>query len=240
MQHLKEVGMQEDGVDSFMIEAPTTSSKGKGKAKDPIVLRDLPPEVLPSATELPRNYESQEAVPSSIAGFQPDMDPHLRQALEALEDDAFVDDGLEDDFFGELVEAGERGTEDDFDFDFDEAGVPDSDASAWSSSARTTESADDDDDAGWEARFAAFKRAQRTVAAPNDMSEDEHSEGGDTIGRLPEIAVIGGKRRRRGTSDASGYSMSSASLYRSEGLQTLDDRFDQVRKLVCSTLRMLY
>ena len=28
------------------------------------------------------------------------MDPHLRQTLEALEDDAYVDDDLGDDFFG--------------------------------------------------------------------------------------------------------------------------------------------
>ena len=34
MQHLKPVGVQEDGVDSVLIEAPTTKSKGKGKAKE--------------------------------------------------------------------------------------------------------------------------------------------------------------------------------------------------------------
>ena len=39
-------------------------------------------------------------------GLQPDMDPHLRQTLEALDDDAFVDDKLEDDFFTDLVQDG--------------------------------------------------------------------------------------------------------------------------------------
>src|ERR1700728_652474 len=104
MQHLRAAGdQQEDGIDSVLIEAPSTSkSKVKAKAKVPISLKDLPAEVLPSTSELPRNFESQEAIPSSIAGFRPDMDPHLRQVLEALEDDAFVDDALEDDFFGEL------------------------------------------------------------------------------------------------------------------------------------------
>ena len=33
MQHLKTVGVQEDGVDSIWLEAPS-KSKGKGKAKD--------------------------------------------------------------------------------------------------------------------------------------------------------------------------------------------------------------
>ncbi|EEB89686.1 hypothetical protein MPER_12189 [Moniliophthora perniciosa FA553] len=43
------------------------------------------------------------------------------------------------------------------------------------------------------------------------------------------MSVIGGKKRRRkGTSDASGYSMSSSSMYRNEALKTLDERFDQV------------
>jgi len=54
------------------------------------------------------------------------------------------------------------------------------------------------------------------------------SDGGDTLGSLPAMSVIGGKRRRKGTSDASGYSMSSSSMYRNEALQTLDERFDQM------------
>jgi len=56
------------------------------------------------------------------------------------------------------------------------------------------------------------------------------SDGGDTLGSLPAMSVIGGKgkRRRKGTSEASGYSMSSSSMYRNEALQTLDERFDQM------------
>lgn len=99
MQHLKPVGLQEDGVESVLIEAPPVQKgKGKaGKAQPPIQLVDeLPKEAFPSEQELPRNYESQEAIPSSISGFQPDMDPHLRQTLEALEDEAFVNGDLED------------------------------------------------------------------------------------------------------------------------------------------------
>lgn len=221
MQHLRTAGAEEEGVESVLIEAPATSqkSKGKGKSKDPISLRDLPPEALPSASEIPRNYESHEAIPSSIAGFQPDMDPHLRQVLEALEDDAFVDDGLEDDFFGELVAEGQRDEDDEFNYQFFEDGDTAQDAPS-------TEDHEDPD--SWEARFAQFKKEQQDVPPPSDSDDELHSDGGDTIGTLPKLPVIGGKRRRKGTSDASGYSMSSSSMYRTETLMTLDERFDQL------------
>ncbi|KDQ63030.1 hypothetical protein JAAARDRAFT_29021 [Jaapia argillacea MUCL 33604] len=226
MQHLKPVGLQEDGVDSILLEAPVT--KAKGKAKIPIELRDLPVDVLPSTSELPRNYETQEAVPSSIAGFQPDLNPHLRQVLEALEDDAFVDDGLEDDFFGELVGDGERAEDDEFDFEFREEGV-DEGAEEWIDEEEEAEGANAPE--GWEARFERFKTSQKeAVHAKNGSDVDYESEDGDTIGGLPHMSVIGAKRRRRKTSDASGFSMSSSSMYRNEHLTILDDRFDKIEK----------
>ncbi|KAJ7103098.1 Low temperature viability protein-domain-containing protein [Mycena belliarum] len=216
MQHLRQVGVQEDGVESVLIEAPSTSKKGKGKG---VTLKDLPDGVLASKLELPRTYESQQAIPASIAGFQPDMDPHLRQVLEALEDDAFVEDDLEEDFFGQLVGDGERGSDDEVHFDFSEDGVE----------AASKDEAVSNDNAGWEARFSQFKRVQTGTGSKSDDGYDD-SEGGDTVGRLPEMSVIGGKgkKRRKGTSDASGYSMSSSSMYRNEALQTLDERFDQM------------
>ena len=225
MQHLRAVGEHEDGVDSVLIEAPSTS-KTKGKTKEPISLQDLPAEALPSTSELPRNYESQEAVPSSIAGFRPDMDPHLRQVLEALEDEAFVDDALEDDFFGELVKEGERAEDEEFGYEFEEDGVIGNNEAEGGSAVEGVE-----DDASFEARFAKFKREKWAVSPLSDSEsdlDDGNSEGGDTIGRLPKLPVIGGKRRRKGTSDASGYSMSSSSMFRTEALVTLDERFDQV------------
>lgn len=231
MQHLRPVGVQEDGVDSVLIEAPTLPKpKGKGKQRDdlPITLRDLPPEALPSTSELPRNYESQEAIPNSIAGFQPDMNPHLRQALEALDDDAFVDDGLDDDFFGELVRDGERDIHEEFGFEFAEQGLDDDEAKRYLEGEAIGE--EDDDEEDWEARFAKFKKAQAKGVAEAAASDDDdgYSEDADTIGNLPEFSVIGGKKRRKGSSEASGYSMSSSSMFRNEGLRTLDDRYDQV------------
>jgi len=228
MQHLKPVGLQEDGVESILIEAPSVQ-KGKskaGKSQPPIhLVDDLPAEALPSKNELPRNYESQEAIPSSIAGFQPDMDPHLRQTLEALEDDAFVEDGLEDDFFGELVVDGERGSDEEPRFKFSEWGVGDGEEHGPPRS-EVEEEVDPDD---WQAAVKRFKQTQR--ARPDDAGsdEDDYSEGGDTVGSIPQFSVIGGKKRRKGSSEASGYSMSSSSMFRNAGLTRIDEQFDQVR-----------
>ncbi|OCH90064.1 Low temperature viability protein [Obba rivulosa] len=228
MQHLRPVGVQEDGVESVLIEGPT-KAKGKGKSKDPIELLDLPSDTLPSVSELPRNYESQQAIPSSIAGFQPDMDPHLRQVLEALEDDAFVDGDLEDDFFEELVAEGERGVEEPLEFEFREEGVDEEDEHTSHLEQKGLPDTEGKEE-NWEARFARFKREQR-AAPPSDGSDlDAYSEAADTVGTLPQFSVIGGKKRRKGASDASGYSMSSSSMFRNDGLTTLDERFDQIQK----------
>ena len=218
MQHLKPAGLEEDGVESILIEAPSTE-RGKnkaGRAQAPIQLvDDLPKEALPSKQELPRNYESQEAIPSSIAGFQPDMDPHLRQALEALEDEAFVDSGLEEGFFGELLVDGERGPDDDPVFEFSE----------WGAGEGEEEEVGPED---WQAAVKRFKHAQQSIPDDAGSDEDRYSEGGDTVGSIPQFSVIGGKKRRKGSSDASGYSMSSSSMFRNAGLTMIDERFDQV------------
>ena len=223
MQHLRPVGVQEDGVESILVEMPSVSRpKASIQAKGNNFLNslDLPDGVLASAYELPRTYESEQAIPESISGFQPDMDPHLRQALEALDDDAFVDDELADDFFNELVADGERGSDEDIDFEFSEQGVEHT---------GTFEDHSVGEDVSWEQRFSNFKKTQSGLGQSEDGSD---SDGGDTVGSLPAMSVIGGKRRRKGTSDASGYSMSSSSMYRNEALQTLDERFDQVKSLI--------
>ncbi|KAM6498613.1 Low temperature viability domain containing protein [Amanita muscaria] len=218
LQHLRPIGVQEDGVDSILVEAPFPRNK-KHLAED----LQLPHTAFASVAELPRNYESQQAIPESIAGFKPDMDPHLRQTLDALDEDAFVDDELGDDFFMELVQEGERRSDEDPGFEFREDGLEDGNGSI------DRVQAGPDENAPWEERFAFFKQSQNKETT--GQSDDEFaSEAGDTVSELPNISVIGGKRRRRrkGTSQASGYSMSSLSMYRNEALQTLDERFEQL------------
>ena len=224
MQHLRPVGVQEDGIESILVEVPSLSrpkasihAKGNNFSNS----LDLPDGVLASAYELPRTYESEQAIPESISGFQPDMDPHLRQALEALDDDAFVDDELADDFFNELVADGERGSDEDIEFEFSEKGVGHIGA--------LEEDHSVGENISWEQRFSNFKKTQSLLGHCDHSEDESNSDGGDTLGSLPAMSVIGGKRRRKGSSDASGYSMSSSSMYRNEALQTLDERFDQVK-----------
>ena len=222
LQHLRPVGGREDGFESVLVETPTRRITSKKKNDLPISLNDLPPEVLPSATELPRDFESQAAVQSSISGLQPGMDPHLRQTLEALEDDAYVDDDLDDNFFGELVKDGEREATDRFEFEFKEGGMPTDGSDAGGLHE------DGGSEAGWLARFAAFKKEQQGRKPTDTPHSDCESEEADTVGKMPEFSTTGGRRRRKETSDASGFSMSSSSIFRSDGLRDLDDRFDQV------------
>jgi len=227
MQHLKPVGLREDGVESILVEAPS-AQKGKGKAgksQAPIgLVDDLPKEALPSQQELPRNYESQEAIPSSIAGFQPEMDPHLRQTLEALEDDAFVRGDLEDDFFGELIADGERDSGEEPGFEFSEWGAQEGEEGG----PLRNEGEEEMDPEDWQAAVRRFKQTQRIIPHDANSDADEYSEGGDTVGSMPQFSVIGGKKRRKGSSEASGYSMSSSSMFRNSGLTTIDEQFDQV------------
>ncbi|PFH52312.1 hypothetical protein AMATHDRAFT_189929 [Amanita thiersii Skay4041] len=217
MQHLRPVGVQEDGVESILIEAPS-ARKSSGKRSN----LDLPQSVFASKTELPSNYQSQQAIPESIAGFQPDMDPHLRQVLEALEDDTFVEENLDDDFFGELVKDGERASDEEVSF-----GESEQLEGHYSPHANGQEFRVD---ATWEEQFAHFKKTQASSDTADPNSDEFASEVGDSVHGLPTVSVIGGKgrRRRKGSSEASGYSMSSSSMYRNEALQTLDERFNQM------------
>ncbi|WWC92817.1 uncharacterized protein L201_007776 [Kwoniella dendrophila CBS 6074] len=234
MSHLKTVGG--GGFDSFLIAAPRGSGvargmkstgKGKGKATGDDMFELLPKDVLPSKEQI-SVYEAQnrgEAIPRELQGLQPDMDPHLRQVLEALDDDAFVDDeGGEENWFDELVNDGERDEEEDVPWEFREWGVDEGPVPPVEGKEET-----------WEDRFKAFKRQQAELPDEvSDIDPEERAEMADTVGSLAsnfdDMMVVGGKKRRgkRGPSDASGMSMSSSSMFRTQGLRDLDDRFDKV------------
>jgi len=170
--------------------------------------------------------EAQEAIPSELHGFQPDMNPHLRQTLEALDDDAFIQEDVDDDFFAGLMEDGERDDDQEEIFDFEEDGA-DTDIHHLPKDSECI--SDEEDGQDWHVRFAKFKKEQRVRIGAGSLL-DGASEGGDTLGRLPSLSVLGAKKRKRkGTSDASGYSMSSSSMFRNEGLTSLDEQFERVR-----------
>ncbi|WWD20322.1 hypothetical protein CI109_104798 [Kwoniella shandongensis] len=256
MQHLKPVGAGGGAgssavFDSVLIAGPRgsgiakgmkTLSKGKGKARDDGVddmfNNVLPADVLPSKNEISVDDARArgEAVPRELQGLQPDMDPHLRQVLEALEDDAFVDDeGDEEGWFDELVHDGERDGEEEVPWEFREWGV-DEHGKPRAPGQQNEESAEGKEET-WEDRFKAFKQQQSNL--PEEVSEidpEERSEMADTVGSLAsnlgDMMVMGGKKRRgkRGPSDATGMSMSSSSMFRTQGLRDLDDRFDKIER----------
>ncbi|KAK2742309.1 hypothetical protein FQN57_005397 [Myotisia sp. PD_48] len=126
MQHLRGIG--EGGGESHFIES--SSRTGTGKANKGVKLEDALRDISLEGDELDGSmygdssvggdflsttssyvrkpsYQHQQNVPDAIAGFQPDMDPRLREALEALEDDAFVDQEGDEDIFSSLVEGGQ-------------------------------------------------------------------------------------------------------------------------------------
>ncbi|PWN46935.1 LTV-domain-containing protein [Violaceomyces palustris] len=222
MQHLRPInddfnskkgGVDErDDTQAILLQAPTTkknqrSTRGSGGGFDlkeqvgssshsssPKTLQ-LPPSVLPSKKEVPFSYQSQLPIDPSLQGFQPDMDPHLRQVLEALDDEAFVDEELdEDDFFGQVVQGGEwDGRLDDQD---DQGGTdwrqlpPEGEESIWLDPGQRAQlesgSSDlqglDQSQLSLEARVALFKKAkemERRMGGGGSENEEEEEEDDD-------------------------------------------------------------
>jgi protein LTV1 len=122
MQHMKPIG----STDAVFLEAPGSSRKEKGGRRGGdddnggLVLREeveaglfdrvndkknpnlfeMPAGVLPSMIELDKGVMNQQT--GLEGGLQPDMDPRLREVLEALEDEEYVENDLEEDFFDDL------------------------------------------------------------------------------------------------------------------------------------------
>ncbi|RUP46718.1 hypothetical protein BC936DRAFT_146603 [Jimgerdemannia flammicorona] len=216
-QHLRNIGEEPDAV---FLEAPSKRKEKKPQAgltfvdeeasktfqfrKDRKVAVSLPSESLPSGQELAVGLLAQPPLPD---GLQPDMDPRLREVFEALEDEAFVEDGLEDDFFLALDAEGqpyvpEEGDDEYYDEE-DEEGM-------WEDEERKEEERSgkgggdqEVPDGQWKAVFKKFK-AQQKFGGGSDDGEDD---------------------KRSGTT---GYSMSSSAMFRNENLTLLDERFEKV------------
>ncbi|KAI5475775.1 low temperature viability protein [Pseudohyphozyma bogoriensis] len=228
MQHLRSVG---SASDAFLVEQPVTAkgNKGKGKAKEFTILPPtnelLPDEVLPThpLDEVSYSKATEKYASSGVTGgLQPDMDPKIREVLEALDDDAYAEgeegEDEEDAFWGEVVRGGELGEGEEADWeDEEESGA---------GGAKVRE--------GWEA-FDKFRAEQKAAGGSEDGSDEEvdsdfGSEGGDTIAALRQSSAR--RPPRRGMSAAgSQFSMTSSAMFRNEGLRTLDDRFDEIEKM---------
>ncbi len=280
MQHLREV--DEEASEAHFVDSAPVRVQGKGKGKSKMMkLEDAlaevsledqdaassrnPESVMDgglsnfSSIARPRTYQDMQDVPDEIAGLQPDMDPRLREVLEALDDEAYVDE-QDDDVFGALTQGG-QGAE--IDLDEFEATVGDDDE-GWESDA--TEKATDQlshtdlsaakleaapadstdmssteaeaasaEDGDWLRDFAKFKRdnATQPAAKNNDAVTAPPS---DIHAPASTLYTLGGtplrqKRRKGALTNPSSYSMTSSSLARTDGQRLLDDRFERVEAM---------
>ena len=168
MQHLRD--LNSGGGNVVFVEATSATNKGKQKQSLEEALEQmdleqksgdlLDEDLLPSKNMTRTTYEAQQEVPDSIKGFQPDMDPRLREVLEALDDDAYVEE--DDDVFQKLARDGRELD----DYEFDDAQYDDQ----------------DDDDEGWESDHTAKpikeynEQVPELVSAPAEQPEEGPSQ----------------------------------------------------------------
>lgn len=122
MQHLKPIG---DGEGVF-IEKNSNNNKSSALSKNKNI-EVLFGDQVPSDRKRNVNFDEGENVPTDLKGFQPDMDPRLREVMEALDDEEYLERrkdeedqeiiGYEDDdedLFADLLKSGEVEDEDEF------------------------------------------------------------------------------------------------------------------------------
>ncbi|PMB68744.1 Protein LTV1 [Beauveria bassiana] len=248
MQHLRDLNT--GGGNVVFVEAKTTGNAGKGKQaqslEDALKKMDLEhkaqevigPDMLPSK-DLPRmTYDQQQDVPDAIAGFQPDMDPRLREVLEALEDDAYIDEedaGIFEQLANDGYEIDEHEFEDNR-FDDDEGWESDDTAKPNKEYkdgevpqlVAVQEEPEQGPSQDWLEDFKKFKKEQKSGGPPKAAGAPSQSELQSTW----TTTTNGGRRKKRkgALTVASGFSMSSSSLVRTEQLSFLDARFDKIEE----------
>jgi protein LTV1 len=282
MQHMRDLGS--GGGEAYFVEAPGEKKKGKQKFDLADALKNASlddrqsdaglsmgsnissvsdffgEDMAPSEFVRKTTYQDQQNIPDAIAGFQPDMDPRLREVLEALEDDAYVDD--EDDIFAELAQDGyevdqrEFGAADFYEespmdrfLDEEDAGWETDDtikASSPKPKAKASSPADPTDpsslpapdeaptptDAGDLAYLEEFKKFKNDVKSAKPTTRPAPSDMQSSILTGASALTAGGRKKKRkgAMTSTSGYSMSSSALHRTEGLTLLDQRFDKIEE----------
>lgn len=242
MQHMRDLNTGGAGEVVF-VEADPSGNMNKGKNKmsleDALRQMDLEQkadglleaDMLPSKNLQNLPYDAQQDIPDAIAGLQPDMDPRLREVLEALEDEEYVDEDGGDDIFKALAKDSEELDEYTFEetaFDDDEEGW-ESDNTAKPTREYQDEEADEVPELpgsqDWMADFNKFKKDQQAAKAPK-------AGAGSMLDSTWTTTTNGGrKKKRRGAlTNPSNYSMTSGSLARTEHLSTLDERYEKLEE----------
>ena len=271
MQHVRDLNAASGNGESVFVEAKVSKKekKGKGKVSLEEALREASlqeqqsekstsakgnglfgEDVLPSKDLKQYTYQNQQDVPDALAGFQPDMDPRLREVLEALDDNAYVDD--EETFFGDIMKDGEEIAQDEFEStDF----IAGEEEDGWESDTTekpateysvdqpmqlppTTDAAmfnvppqaSDHDDGAWMEEFSKFK-ADKNLAPKTAKSPPQPADLQSSILTGTSSLTNGRHKKRKGAMTSStGYSMTSSSLARTEGQTVLDARFDKIEE----------
>ncbi|WFD42261.1 Protein ltv1 [Malassezia psittaci] len=215
---------EEDDTDAIWVPSavqPKERSNAKSFAfKDDQKSSDSKPSLMLPASafaseELPLTYNTENVDPE-LQGLQPDMDPHLRQTLEALDDNEFVEDEIDDDFFGGLIQGGQ------WDRQTDEAPswrdeAPEGDDIYLDPLQRALREKQEADSQGkelsLEARVALFKHQQRQpgpsqlVLGPSSElqgSDTDTAEARDELGDLPNQTALPRATRRADSVSSSG------------------------------------
>ncbi|ODV87990.1 hypothetical protein CANARDRAFT_26160 [[Candida] arabinofermentans NRRL YB-2248] len=256
MQHLRSIGDDTQGIFIANEANAPKDKKNQVMFKEDIV---LPDELLPSKEKASYDYQRQQNIPDAISGFKPDLAPDLREALEALEDEAYIDGDydIDDiDVFDQLLSGNKQkeislndydgedyADDDDDEWDMDnyedEYEEYDSGNEGHSNARAEANSAGNFD---WEKDFGKFKKAQSRGKIANDWDSDDEfgseDEQEDALGDLPDLKDTDmksksskkkEKRKKGALTDTSSYSMSSSALCRTEQMTIIDDKFDVMK-----------
>jgi protein LTV1 len=196
--------------------------------------------MLPSTSLRHMTYQDQQAVPDALAGFQPDMDLRLREVLEALDDDAYIDtDAKDDSFFGSIANDREEVTlgefkrlgadieDEDDGWESDDTAKPTKeyqDGVFPSNEVPDADSIPADDHHGDGEFMANFRNLPKAARAANTRPKG----GGSLLTASSALTTGGRHKKRKGAKTSSeAFSMTSSSLARTDALNTLDARFEK-------------
>ncbi|CAK9437653.1 uncharacterized protein LODBEIA_P20310 [Lodderomyces beijingensis] len=217
MQHLKPIGKSEDGV---FIQA-----KGGPKVKQ-MSLEEALREQLPSDEKRKVARDLNQSIPDELKGFQPDMDPRLREVLEALDDEAYIEDvkvrarpgnhndddeegeEYDDDVFADLLKSGEVEDEDEFYGDGEEYDEWDLDnyGDEYGVNYEQPQELEGNDNvnANWQQEFAQFKKETKNRENEWDSDDDfdneeeeEEEETEETGDTLGELPNVKGSSKSK-------------------------------------------
>jgi protein LTV1 len=190
--------------------------------------------VLASEEESKYRVEAMQNVPDSLKGFQPDMNPNLREVLETLEDDlpeepeeAESEEEEPEDMFAELISGGVA----------DESTKPDEDE-GYSTDDTVKGVTQDITGSEYLAEMAKYKTVTKKADDTDSLGvlETESNFSKASAANTHRTSKQRRKRRQKlgGAYSEAGtdFSMTSSANFRNEGLTTLDDRFDKVCFLV--------